>query len=187
MTDRYRTPSRSGEALDSSRLTQAERLWRRAPEIRERTLGPQQPDVAVTLARDASLLRTMHRDAEAAVLRARAEQIDAKSGAAEPANPGPRVPKRKRGVMTDRSWWHLCPSAGAVLARERPDRKPQRVMRPLISGVGNARSSRAPTAKRGRSRHDRSLGLNGAPDGCDAKVRRLPEAALRALGGGRAR
>ena len=132
VADRYRTPSRSGEALDSSRLTQAARLFRRAPEIHERALGPQHPDVAVTLARDASLLRTMHRDAEAAMLRARAEQIDAKSGAAEPANPGPRAPKRKPGVMTHRSGWHLCPGARAVLVRGSTDRQPQRVMRPPI-------------------------------------------------------
>jgi hypothetical protein len=53
--------------------------------IREKALGPDHPDVAVTLEGDALLLRKTDREAEAAAMQARAQAIRARHGEQKPA------------------------------------------------------------------------------------------------------
>ena len=60
---------------DLGSYAEAEPLFQRALLNFEKALGPEHPDLATTLESYASLLRRMHRDAEAERLRARAKAI----------------------------------------------------------------------------------------------------------------
>jgi tetratricopeptide (TPR) repeat protein len=66
------------------RHAEAEPLYRRALAIREKTLGPDHPDVATVLVNYAALLRETGRGAEAEKLEARAQAIRAKHGEENP-------------------------------------------------------------------------------------------------------
>lgn len=63
---------------------EAEPLYQRALAIREKALGPEQPDVADVLENYASLMRKIGNDAEAEKLEARAATIRAKYSPSPP-------------------------------------------------------------------------------------------------------
>ena len=67
-----------------AKYAEAEPLFRRALAIREKTLGPERPEVAKTLDNYAELLRKTNREAEAAKLEARAKAIRAKHAGKNP-------------------------------------------------------------------------------------------------------
>jgi hypothetical protein len=62
-------------ALGQKYMNEADSLYGRVVEVRERVLGPEHVDVARTLEDQAGLLQQMHRDVEADALKARAEAI----------------------------------------------------------------------------------------------------------------
>ncbi len=68
------------------RYTDAEPLHKRSLAIREKTLGPEHPDVATSLENYAALLRQTGRSNEAAELETRVKAIRAKHAEENPAN-----------------------------------------------------------------------------------------------------
>jgi hypothetical protein len=67
----------------------AESLYWQALAIREKTLGPEHPDVATTLTRYAALLRKKNRGVEADEMEARAESVYKRAVANQETAPGP--------------------------------------------------------------------------------------------------
>jgi tetratricopeptide (TPR) repeat protein len=81
----------AGLLKDTNRLAKAEPLYRRSLAIREKSLGPDHPDVAAALNNLAELLQITNRPAEAEPLYRRALAIDEKSF-------GPEHPERARPI-----------------------------------------------------------------------------------------
>ena len=76
----YTTPFRCALLrVAESRYSEAESLYERALAIREKTLGPEHPELATSLENYAALLRETARAEEAEMLEARAKAIRAKS------------------------------------------------------------------------------------------------------------
>ncbi len=69
---------------DQGKYAQAEPLYKRAIAIDEKALGPEHPNVAMSLENYAALLRKTNREAEAAKLEARAKAIRAKHAETNP-------------------------------------------------------------------------------------------------------
>ena len=63
---------------------EAEPLYKRSRAIREKSLGPEHPDVAMSLENYALFLRKMDPDAEAEKMKARAQAIRAKHAQKNP-------------------------------------------------------------------------------------------------------